>query len=305
MEFADKLRVDQLAFVPRRVLLHDIAADLVRVGTEREARLLQRVADIEVGPAQLVLADFEPETEQAVHDDAVVGDDAVIARLRIARQILLDRRLLQRITGAPLVADPGSRDDAEFATGELDRGAAGDARRPVDRNMIILLQQRRLGVDQFHLDRLEVGRREIGAFEDRLAAGERSLEQRRNVAGAVVETGPVGVAAIIGIAKLVRRLAVPADPAAEGQEGFARDRLGREVDHAAAEFAGEICRIALLDERRIDDVRREDVERHNTLQRFGAGQRQTVQQCERVTIAKAANIDKAAADDRQAGDALE
>src|SRR3546814_1251961 len=69
------------------VLLHDVAVGLVAVGAEAEARLLQRVADIEVGPAKLVVAKLEPETEQAVDDDAVVGDDAVEIGLRLARQV--------------------------------------------------------------------------------------------------------------------------------------------------------------------------------------------------------------------------
>src|SRR3546814_4023546 len=129
---------------------------------------------------------------------------------------------------------------------------------------------------------------EIRALEDRSAAGGGRGEQFRNVAGAVIEAGPVGIAAIIGIAELVRRLAVPADAAREGQEGLARACLGRQIDDAAAEFAGEIRRIAFLDERRIDDVRGEDVERDDALQRFGAGQRRAVEQRERITVAEAA-----------------
>src|SRR3546814_1476420 len=53
---SDLLRIDQLAFVPRRILLHDVAVGLVAVGAEAEARLFQRVADIEVRPAELVVA---------------------------------------------------------------------------------------------------------------------------------------------------------------------------------------------------------------------------------------------------------
>src|SRR3546814_9359371 len=86
----------------------------------------------------------------------------------------------------------------------------------------------------------------------------------------------------LGIAELVRRLAVPADAAREGQEGFARGRLGRQVDDAAAEFAGEIDRIAFLHQRRIDDVGGKDVERHDALERFGAWQPRTVAPRERI-----------------------
>src|SRR3546814_17649620 len=66
-ELADELGVDQLAFVPGGVLFHDVAVGLVAVGAESEPRLLASVADIEDGPAQLVLADIEPEPTQAVH----------------------------------------------------------------------------------------------------------------------------------------------------------------------------------------------------------------------------------------------
>src|SRR3546814_18135635 len=90
-----------------------------------------------------------------------------------------------------------------------------------------------------------------------------------------------------------------------GQEGLARACLGRQIDDAAAEFAGEIRRIAFLDERRIDDVRGEDVERDDALQRFGAGQRRAIEQRERITVAEAADADEADADDAEAGHALE
>src|SRR3546814_10397017 len=115
------------------------------------------------------------------------------------------------------------------------------------------------------------------------------------MAGVVIEAVPVGSAAIIGIAELVRRLAVPADAAREGQEGLARACLGRQIDYAAAEFAGEIRRIAFLDERRIDDVRGEDVEREDALQRVGAGPRRAVEQRERIQVAEATDEEEAAA----------
>src|SRR3546814_7462765 len=90
--------------------------------------------------------------------------------------------------------------------------------------MVVLLKQRRRRIDEVHRDRFEVAGAEIRALEDRSAAGERRGERFRNIAGAVIEAGPVGIAAIIGIAELVRRLAVPADAAREGQEGLARAR---------------------------------------------------------------------------------
>src|SRR3546814_9770122 len=70
--------------------------------------------------------------------------------------------------------------------------------------MVVLLKQRRRRIDEVHRDRFEVAGAEIRALEDRSAAGERRGERFRNIAGAVIEAGPVGIAAIIGIAELVR-----------------------------------------------------------------------------------------------------
>ncbi len=92
---------------------------------------------------------------------------------------------------------------------------------------------------------------------------------------------------------------------ADIEEGLARHGGGGEVDHAAAEFAGIIDRIALLDERRGDHAGRENVERDDAPERLRAGQRQTVEQRERITIAQAAHEDEAVADHGKAGDALQ
>src|SRR3546814_6915144 len=64
VELGDELAVDQLALVPGRVLLHHVAIRLVLVAAKTEPRLLQRVADIEVGPTELVIAEFEAEAEE-------------------------------------------------------------------------------------------------------------------------------------------------------------------------------------------------------------------------------------------------
>src|SRR3546814_5107945 len=95
----------------------------------------------------------------------------------------LFRSLLERLARAPLVADARGGDDAELAVGKLDRRAAGDARRPVDRDMVVPLEQARLRIDELHLDRLEIIEAEIGALENRLAAGEGRLGQRRDENG--------------------------------------------------------------------------------------------------------------------------
>src|SRR3546814_20107794 len=108
--------------------------------------------------------------------------------------------------------------------------------------MVVPLEQARLRIDQLHLDRLQVCKAEIGALEDRLAAGEGGLQQWRDVAGAVVEARTVRVAAIMGIADLVCRLAFPADSARKSVEGLARRRFGRQDDLAAAHLDRAFCR---------------------------------------------------------------
>ena len=124
-----------------------------------------------------------------------------------------------------------------------------------------------------------------------------SRKRRREVARAVVEAEPVEVAAVIGIAELEGGLAFEADAGADLEEGLARHRRGGEVDHAAAELAGIIDRIALLDERAGDHAGREDVERDDAAQRLGARQRRAVEQRQRIAVAEAADEDEAVADD--------
>ena len=98
---------------------------------------------------------------------------------------------------------------------------------------------------------------------------------------------------------------VAADPGADGEEAFLRHGSGRQVDHAAAEFTGEVGGIAFLDQRRGNDVGRENVQRHHAAQRFGAGQRRAVEQRQRIAITQAAHIDEPAADHAEAGNAAE
>src|SRR3546814_7241775 len=63
---------------------------------------------------------------------------------------------------------------------------------------------------------------------------------RRHIARSVVKARPVGIAAIIGIAMLPGRFGIGRAAAADLQIAFGRDRLGREVDNAAAEFTRKV-----------------------------------------------------------------
>ncbi len=127
----------------------------------------------------------------------------------------------------------------------------------------------------------------------------------RDIARAVVEAGPVAAGATIDIAQVAGRLGVRADTSAQLEKAFPGHRIGGQVDDAAAEFAREIDRIALLDQRRGDDIGGEQIERDRPLERFGTGQRRAVEQRQRIAIAKAAHIDEAVADDAEACDAAQ
>src|SRR3546814_10726011 len=63
---------------------------------------------------------------------------------------------------------------------------------------------------------------------------------RRHIARSVVKARPVGIAAIIGITMLPGRFGIGRAAAAELRMALGRDRLGREVDNAAAEFTRKV-----------------------------------------------------------------
>src|SRR5690606_18506413 len=67
----------------------------------------------------------------------------------------------------------------------------------------------------------------------------------------------------------------------------------REVDHAAAELAGEVGRVGLLHEAGGDHIGGKDVERHHTAERLRARQGKAVEERERVAVTKAADVDEA------------
>ena len=61
LHLADELRIVELAFEPRRVL-DEVGIAVLEIFAQREGAALQCVADEEIGEAELVLADFQPET---------------------------------------------------------------------------------------------------------------------------------------------------------------------------------------------------------------------------------------------------
>ena len=104
----------------------------------------------------------------------------------------------------------------------------------------------------------------------------------------------------MGVPEVSGRLSVAAQPEAELEERLAWHSQRREIDQTTAKLAREVRRVALLDDRRRDDIGREQIERHGAAQRLRTRQRQTVQEGLRVTVAETADIDEAVAADAEA-----
>ena len=95
--------LEQLALVPGRGLLEEVRAEaLVVLNARGEARVLERVVNVEVGPAQLAArAELVAQADQGVGDRAVVGGDAAII-LVDDRQVGAAGRLLGVVARAPV-----------------------------------------------------------------------------------------------------------------------------------------------------------------------------------------------------------
>ena len=248
-----------------------------------------------------MLSHFQPKAEHGVCEHAVVGHELVEIGIEIER--LVDRRLARDEAVAPFVAERCGGDHAELAVfKDVERRAGRDAAGEIDRQ-VALLEQDEVRIVELAKDALQV---DIVVADTRTAV-EEALQRVviGNLAATVIETGPVVVAAIICVARTEGRLAIAADRSGHGDEAFGRDGAGGQIDHAAAEFAGEVRGIGLLDQARCDNAGREDVERHHAAERLRGGQGEAVEQGERIAIAKAADIDETVALGRQAGHAAE
>ena len=292
LELAHQLRFDQLPLEPVGILLEDrVARRIVVHRRGGGAPLLQRVVDIDVGPADAVLVELIAEPEQPVHHRAIVGDQRI--EIVAQRSVVADRVLLRRGARAPGVRNAAGGDHADPPRTKLAHQAKVQIGRPVRRNVGVALEQGGARIGQLrHLRR-----------GDNARAVRRIAQEIGQVALARIIAEPVGLRAVIGVAELARGLGINAQRSAEGDEILVRNRLGGQVDDTAAELAGIVDRIGLLNQRRPDDGGRKDVQRHRPAQRLGAWQRRSVEQRGGVTVAKAAHEDIAVADDRQAGHA--
>ena len=252
-----------------------------------------------------MLVQIETHAIQAADDDIVIGADqpAILDKNgagRAAEPILLDR-----IARVETVRIAGIGDDPEIGRADRHGIATAQTGAPDRRDIEIALQQRCFCVDQAGADILQIFIGEGGAALNTRTAVERGLQDIGDVACAIVKTGPVGRAAIIGIAKLAGGFRVDADAQTGGQEILFRQGCGGKVDDAAAKFSGIVDRIAFLHRCAGQNARREQVQRNDALERLGRGQGRAVQQGLRIAIAQTADIDEAAIVDRQAGHALQ
>uniref|UniRef100_A0A0N4ZLJ2 NAD-specific glutamate dehydrogenase n=1 Tax=Parastrongyloides trichosuri TaxID=131310 RepID=A0A0N4ZLJ2_PARTI len=298
---AGQLAGEQLAHEPLGVVVADHAAAGVKVRPGRGARALGRGANVEVGPLHLVIVGRQRQTAQQVQAHVVLVRLDVEGRHRhqvIALELAL---FLDRLTGAPGVVVAGDGDDAQVADLGRRAEAARQFQAAVDGRLLTLHQAQRR-IDQRAAHRLHFRGREVGQV-DLLARAESHVDGAWDLAGVVVEAGPIGIRAVVD--EIVARggLSVAADADLEGQEGLGRGVHGAQVDDPAAELARIVGGIGLLNRHARQDAGGEQVQRHHALQRLGAGQRRAVQQGRGIALAQAAHIDEAAIDDRQAGHA--
>ena len=257
-----------------------------------------------------MLADIGRHAEQAVDDDAVFRRQIIEVDVRqqrvdtILRHDAL-RNLLHAAARTPGVVDAGRTDNADIDVAHEEVGRAAELAGEIDRNIVVALNERGVGIGQARGQVTHLRGGEIGAGGDGIARGKGVTQVARQRARAIVEPGEVGRRTEIGIADLAGGDRVAAGAELDLEERVARYRLGGEVDRAAAEFAGIVDRIALLDGGRGDDAGREDVERHRAAQRIGRGQRRSVHQRERIALAQAADEHEAATDDAETGHALQ
>uniref|UniRef100_A0A0N4ZD69 LigA n=1 Tax=Parastrongyloides trichosuri TaxID=131310 RepID=A0A0N4ZD69_PARTI len=225
----------ELQAAPPTAVQRPHAAAGVEVRPGRSAGALGRGADVEVGPLHLMIVVRQRQPAQEVQTHVVLVGLDVEGRDRhqvVALELAL---FLDRLTGAPGVVVTGHGDDAQVA--DLGRGAetARQLQAAVDRRLLTLHQTQRR-IDHRAAHPLQLGGREVGHV-DLLAGAEGQVDRPRNLAGLVVEAGPVGVRAVIDQVVAARRLGVATDARLEGQEGLSRGVHGAQVDDPAAELA--------------------------------------------------------------------
>ena len=232
---------------------------------------LRCAVNIEVGPLDLIVTPFQTHAKQAVQHDVVAGGHEVIVGAGFDLAVLDETFLLLTLAGAPAVLEAADGDHAQIAPAQIEGLASADVGLEVERDLVLLLNQVQRGIDQALANTGQLGVGEI-ARADALAARQGLAQFGRLVAGAVIIAQHVGVRAVIGQALVEGGLGVAASPNAKREEGFVGNRDRLQIDQAAAELAGIVGRIALLDAGAGQDAGGKQVQRHDALQGLGAGQ---------------------------------
>ena len=298
---AVELGAVELALVPGRAIVSHVAQGQVVEAFAAES-LLGGLADIQVGPVDLVVAGIEAQSEQGIPANVLVRGDVVVSRGGSKDAAVDLAYFLAAVAGAPAVAVAEHADDAEFNAAEIERGSAGNFVAAVERNAVIVLQQVHFGVGEGLSNGLEFGRREVSAL-DALARRHGAADRDRDFPRAIVKADDIRIRSEIGEAVFSGCFGIVAAADADFEEGLGRHVQRTKVNDAAAELARILDRVGLLDQHVFENLGREKIERNDPLERFGAGERRAVEARCRIALAEAAHIHKAAFSDAEAGDA--
>ncbi|MNE13693.1 hypothetical protein D3C80_1065350 [compost metagenome] len=186
---AGQLGREQLANRPFRIVVaHHIAAEIVEAGAC--ARLLGRVAGVEVGPAHLMVARLEADAAEQVQADVVLGGLELIVGADLQLPLVDIAFLADAFAALPLVVIARHEDEAERAEAQLLGQAARGLEAEVDRGLF-LLQQAQGRVLQRLADAAQVVVREVRPGDDAASRPEGEAQRPRHIARAVVKAREV------------------------------------------------------------------------------------------------------------------
>ena len=237
-----------------------------------------------------MLADLETQTQQAAHNDILIGANGT--------GVVCDNAgrtgLFNRIPGEKLVTIRSVENNAKPASADVRIQACAYVGAPVYRNVGIALDQSGRGVDKASGNVLQLGLGKILSQFDPRSGIERLSQSRGDIARAIVKSGPVAPATIMCISKLSGRFAVHSDTHSKLEIAVIRDCGGGQIDQTSTEFAGIVDGIAFLHGCASEHRRGKNIEGNDALERFGRRKGGAIEQSLRITVAKAAHIDKTA-----------
>ena len=229
LEFTDKLAGKELPFEPARASLVEqclfINIDCVDTGLDR--RFFRCVVDIEVGETQFMLANFRRQAQQPIDNNAIFGGNEIEILIREQAGFAVDiddtlRGLLQAATCAPAIFETGCRNNTHEGITDVERRAAGNFCGKICRNIIIGLDQIRIGIVKASAEILQIEAGKLGTDRYRNIERKSIGQSAWNISQTIVVTDYIRVGTIIDIAQLSRGLAIAADPELDFQKRFIR-----------------------------------------------------------------------------------